>query len=140
MLTMNDIAADTYVITVNSSVRRANEDILKVQVCTDGENWEDAGEIVLTSNEGGDYSIEDITLESDGAIRLVESKSQNMCHYIDYIVLVSKDVVTGADSVPSVDDAVEAIYTAGGAKVSALQPGINIVKMQNGEAKKVLVK
>ena len=35
---------------------------------------------------------------------------------------------------------IEAIYTIGGAKVNGLQKGINIVKMQNGETKKVLVK
>jgi hypothetical protein len=35
---------------------------------------------------------------------------------------------------------VEAIYTVGGAKVNSLQKGINIVKMQNGETKKVIVK
>lgn len=35
---------------------------------------------------------------------------------------------------------VEAIYTIGGARVNSLQKGINIVKMQNGETKKVIVK
>jgi hypothetical protein len=34
----------------------------------------------------------------------------------------------------------EGIYTIGGAKVNSLQKGINIVKMQNGEIRKVLVK
>ena len=35
---------------------------------------------------------------------------------------------------------VEAIYTVGGAPLNGLQKGINIVKMRNGETKKVLVK
>jgi len=37
-------------------------------------------------------------------------------------------------------DAVEGIYTVGGAKLNSLQKGINIVKMQNGTTQKVLVK
>jgi hypothetical protein len=37
-------------------------------------------------------------------------------------------------------DAVEGIYTVGGAKVESLQKGINILKMHNGETKKVIVK
>jgi len=37
-------------------------------------------------------------------------------------------------------DAIEGIYTIGGAKLNSLQKGINIVKMQNGETQKVLVK
>ena len=37
-------------------------------------------------------------------------------------------------------DTVEGIYTAGGVKLNSLQKGLNIVKMQNGETKKVLVK
>ncbi|MBQ9362640.1 MAG: Ig-like domain-containing protein [Bacteroidaceae bacterium] len=35
---------------------------------------------------------------------------------------------------------VEAIYTIGGARVNSLQKGINIVKMKNGETKKIIVK
>lgn len=35
---------------------------------------------------------------------------------------------------------VEAIYTLGGAKIQSLQKGINIVKLMNGEVKKVFVK
>jgi len=37
-------------------------------------------------------------------------------------------------------DNIEGIYTVGGAKVNSLQKGINIVKMQNGETRKVFVK
>jgi len=37
-------------------------------------------------------------------------------------------------------DAIEGIYTIGGAKLNSLQKGINIVKMQNGTTQKVLVK
>ena len=37
-------------------------------------------------------------------------------------------------------DDYEGIYTVGGAKLNSLQKGINIVKMQNGETKKVIVK
>ena len=37
-------------------------------------------------------------------------------------------------------DSIETIYTVSGAKVNSLKKGINIIKMQNGEVKKVLVK
>ncbi|MBQ0074780.1 MAG: hypothetical protein KBT34_11350 [Prevotella sp.] len=94
-LTMTSINAGIYTITVNSSVRRANEDILKVQMSIDGTNWLDAGSISLTSNLGGNYSATDITLKANGRIRLVESKSQNMCHYVDYVTLTKTGDYTG---------------------------------------------
>ena len=86
-MTMPSIVAGVYTVTVNSSVRRSNEDILNVQVSTDNINWTDAGTITLISNKGGDYSADNIILPADGYIRLVEGKSQNMVHYVDYIVL-----------------------------------------------------
>ena len=86
-LTMSPIAAGKYTVTVNSSVRRSNEDILKVQVSTDNNEWTDAGLITLTSNVGGNYSVENVNLPKDGYIRLVENKGQNMCHFIDYVTL-----------------------------------------------------
>lgn len=86
-LTMPSIAAGKYTVTVNSSVRRKNEDILKVQVSTDNKEWTDAGLITLTNNVGGNYSVENVNLPKDGYIRLVENKGQNMCHYIDYVTL-----------------------------------------------------
>lgn len=86
-LTMSSIAAGKYTVTVNSSVRRSNEDILKVQVSTDNKEWTDAGLITLTNNVGGNYSVENVNLPKDGYIRLVENKGQNMCHYIDYVTL-----------------------------------------------------
>lgn len=86
-LTMHSIASGKYTVTVNSSVRRSNEDILKVQVSTDNNEWTDAGLITLTNNVGGNYSVENVNLPKDGSIRLVENKNQNMCHYIDYVTL-----------------------------------------------------
>ena len=86
-LTMHSIASGKYTVTVNSSVRRSNEDILKVQVSTDNKEWTDAGLITLTNNVGGNYSVENVNLPKDGYIRLVENKGQNMCHYIDYVTL-----------------------------------------------------
>lgn len=86
-LTMSSIAAGKYTVTVNSSVRRSNEDILKVQVSTDNKEWTDAGLITLTSNVGGNYSVENVNLPKDGYIRLVENTKNNMCHLIDYVTL-----------------------------------------------------
>lgn len=106
-LTMPSIAAGKYTVTVNSSVRRTNEDILKVQVSTDNKEWTDAGLITLTNNVGGNYSVENVNLPKDGYIRLVENKGQNMCHYIDYVTLYR----TGdATETVSVSDAGYATY------------------------------
>lgn len=106
-LTMPSIAAGKYTVTVNSSVRRTNEDILKVQVSTDNKEWTDAGLITLTNNVGGNYSVENVNLPKDGYIRLVENKGQNMCHYIDYVTLYR----TGdATETVSVSDAGFATY------------------------------
>ena len=106
-LTMPSIAAGKYTVTVNSSVRRPNEDILKVQVSTDNKEWTDAGLITLTNNVGGNYSVENVNLPKDGYIRLVENKRQNMYHYIDYVTLYR----TGdATKTVSVSDAGYATY------------------------------
>lgn len=106
-LTMPSIAAGKYTVTVNSSVRRTNEDILKVQVSTDNNEWTDAGLITLTNNVGGNYSVENVNLPKDGSIRLVENKNQNMYHYIDYVTLYR----TGdATETVSVSDAGYATY------------------------------
>lgn len=106
-LTMHSIASGKYTVTVNSSVRRTNEDILKVQVSTDNKEWTDAGLITLTNNVGGNYSVENVNLPKDGYIRLVENKGQNMCHYIDYVTLYR----TGdATETVSVSDAGFATY------------------------------
>ena len=106
-LTMHSIASGKYTVTVNSSVRRSNEDILKVQVSTDNKEWTDAGLITLTNNVGGNYSVENVNLPKDGYIRLVENKGQNMCHYIDYVTLYR----TGdATETVSVTDAGYATY------------------------------
>ena len=106
-LTMPSIASGKYTVTVNSSVRRSNEDILKVQVSTDNNEWTDAGLITLTNNVGGNYSVENVNLPKDGSIRLVENKNQNMCHYIDYVTLYR----TGdATETVSVSDAGFATY------------------------------
>ena len=106
-LTMHSIASGKYTVTVNSSVRRTNEDILKVQVSTDNKEWTDAGLITLINNVGGNYSVENVNLPKDGYIRLVENKGQNMCHYIDYVTLYR----TGdATETVSVTDAGYATY------------------------------
>lgn len=86
-LTMPSIAAGKYTVTVNSSVRKSNEDKLKVQVSTDNKEWTDAGIITLTSNVGGNYFLENVNLPKDGYIRLVENTKYNMCHNIDYVTL-----------------------------------------------------
>ena len=101
-LTMPSIAAGKYTVTVNSSVRRPNEDILKVQVSTDNKEWTDAGLITLTNNVGGNYSVENVNLPKDGYIRLVENKGQNMCHYIDYVTLYRTGDATETVSVSDV--------------------------------------
>lgn len=122
-LTMHSIASGKYTVTVNSSVRRSNEDILKVQVSTDNNEWTDAGLITLKNSKGGNYSIENVNLPKDGSIRLVENKNQNMCHYIDYVTLYR----TGdATETVSVSDAGYATYAT---KYNVEVPENNDVKV-----------
>lgn len=120
---MHSIASGKYTVTVNSSVRRSNEDILKVQVSTDNNEWTDAGLITLKNSKGGNYSIENVNLPKDGSIRLVENKNQNMCHYIDYVTLYR----TGdATETVSVSDAGYATYAT---KYNVEVPENNDVKV-----------
>lgn len=86
-LTMSGVASGYYTITVNSSVRRPNDDMFTVQVSTDNTNWTDAGTLTLTSNVAGNFSIDNVMLPGEGYIRLVEAKTQNMCHYVDYVIM-----------------------------------------------------
>lgn len=122
-LTMHSIASGKYTVTVNSSVRRSKEDILKVQVSSDNNEWTDAGLITLKDSKGGNYSIENVNLPKDGSIRLVENKNQNMCHYIDYVTLYR----TGdATETVSVSDAGYATYAT---KYNIEVPESNDVKV-----------
>lgn len=86
-LNMSSIAAGVYTITVNTSIRRSNEDIFKIQTSTDNTDWTDVGTLTLTNNVGGNHSVDNICLPYNGSIRLVENKGQNMCHYVDYVTL-----------------------------------------------------
>lgn len=122
-LTMPSIAAGKYTVTVNSSVRRKNEDILKVQVSTDNKEWTDAGLITLTNNVGGNYSVENVNLPKDGYIRLVENNGQNMCHYIDYVTLYRTGDATETVSVS------EAGYATYATKNNVKVPEGNDVKV-----------
>ena len=54
--------------------------------------------------------------------------------------VVFADDANAISAIASEGEAVEAIYTVGGTQLSSLQKGINIVKMQNGETRKVFVK
>ena len=51
------------------------------------------------------------------------------------------DEATAIETISALtSDNIEGIYTVGGAKLQSLQKGLNIVKMLNGETKKVIVK
>jgi hypothetical protein len=101
--------AGSYVLTVNTQVRRNNDDVLTIQTSADGNEWTDCSSITLTSNVGGDFSTE-ITLENNSYLRLVNTGS-NMYHYIDYLTLKQKVTAipvtftetNGVDAVISVD-------------------------------------
>jgi len=59
---------------------------------------------------------------------------------VDYTKAL-QDIETAIEDIASDNNAtVNAIYTVSGAKVNALQKGINLVKLSNGTVKKVLVK
>lgn len=122
-LTMPSIAAGKYTVTVNSSIRKPNEDKLKVQVSTDNKEWTDAGIITLTSNVGGNYFLENVNLPKDGYIRLVENTKNNMCHLIDYVTLYRTGDATETVSVS------EAGYATYATKYNVEVPDNNDVKV-----------
>lgn len=95
------------------------------------------GTYVLQTQEGvtGFYKV-----ETEGITTVKAGKA-----YLNYTAPAAKafyfDNATAIEAISALtSDAIEGIYTVGGAKVNSLQKGMNIVKMQNGETKKVLVK
>jgi hypothetical protein len=66
---------------------------------------------------------------------LTVTESEAKAFYFNFNDANAIEAITALTS-----DNIEGIYTVGGAKVNSLQKGINIVKMQNGESRKVFVK
>ena len=117
----------------------SSEDVsanLLVGVSTDTPAIE--GTYVLQTQKGvtGFYKVEEagITTVAAGKAYLNYTAPGAKAFYFD-------NNATAIEAISALtSDAIEGIYTVGGAKVSSLQKGINIVKMQNGETRKVFVK
>lgn len=60
--------------------------------------------------------------------------------YIHNIWLIGSGIATGINATAAKADAPAAIYSISGAKLSAKQKGLNIVRMQDGSVKKLFVK
>ena len=52
--------------------------------------------------------------------------------------VVLDNTTTGIEKVKTTDNVVEAIFTVDGKRVSKLQKGLNIVRMSNGDVKKII--
>ena len=52
--------------------------------------------------------------------------------------VVLDNTTTGVEKVEAKENAVVAIFTVDGKRVSRLQKGLNIVRMSNGEVKKII--
>ena len=88
LTTDNKVAAGTYILRVYGIVRRANDDAFTISYSTDKSTWMDLTSVTLTSSKTGLFTASDnIVLPEAAYIKLTESKGQNQCHYIDYIVL-----------------------------------------------------
>ena len=60
--------------------------------------------------------------------------------YIHNIWLIGSEIATGISATPAQTYAPAAIYSIAGAKLNAMQKGLNIVRMQDGSVKKLFVK
>jgi len=60
--------------------------------------------------------------------------------YIHNIWLIGSEIATGINATPAKVAAPAAIYSIAGAKLNAMQKGLNIVRMQDGSVKKLFVK
>lgn len=113
----------------------------------------DTYEYNLTCN--GEISADDIKVAATGRQALVDKKVEKTAEGYKATVSVTaadysethvytlniKNVASGIDNVENTDNAAPAaIYNAAGQRVSNMTKGLNIVKMNNGNVKKVLKK
>lgn len=87
MKTMSKIAAGIYDFSVYNTVRRANEDQLKLQYSTDGSDWTDVETLTFPSDDASTQTAEKVVLAEDSYIRFLDVKGQNSCHVYDYILI-----------------------------------------------------
>ena len=88
LTTTETVSAGTYVLKINTFVRRSNDDVLTIQTSSDGSEWTDYSSITLTNGVGGEFNTE-LSLEENSYIRFVNAGG-NLCHYIDYVTLKEK--------------------------------------------------
>ena len=93
MTSKTKIAAGVYDISVYNAVRRANEDLLKLQYSTDNSTWNDVTTLVFEDSRSDTKTAEKVNLAADSYIRFLDTKGQNSCHLYDYI-LIKKSTVT----------------------------------------------
>lgn len=111
-----------------------------------GNDFTSADQVCLGYKEShawGNYLTDAVkNLTGDVEVRLYYwKKAGKMMTIGDLFVEVSPGTDTGISStVANASKTVTGVYTAGGAQVSSLQKGLNIVKYSNGKTVKVLVK
>ena len=98
MATKSKIAAGIYDFSVYNTVRRANDDRLKLQYSTDGSSWNDVTTLTFPSNNAATQTAEKVVLAEDSYVRFLNDvEGQNSCHYFDYILIkqfVTKEITS----------------------------------------------
>jgi hypothetical protein len=96
-----------------------------------------------TTDEFGCYSVDVCKTDRDYTMTVSASDYAQVEKAVsfdgqDITVDVVLGLTTGVKEVKATDNVVEAIFTVDGKRVSKLQKGLNIVRMSNGEVKKII--
>ena len=130
------------------------------QVSNDGENWQDANtDTIFVNNIKRLWSKYTVSYEGTDEVyvRLKQVGGSSGAQVYDIYLLTEgeqsaivkeemkkewDEYATGIECIekPEADNAPAAIYNINGMRINSLQRGLNIIKMSNGKAKKVVVK
>jgi hypothetical protein len=130
------------------------------QVSNDGENWQDANtDTIFVNNIKRLWSKYTVSYEGTDEVyvRLKQVGGSSGAQVYDIYLLTEgeqsaivkeemkkewDEYATGIECIekPEADNTPAAIYNINGMRINSLQRGLNIIKMSNGKAKKVVVK
>lgn len=97
-----------------------------------------------TTDELGCYSIDVCKTDRDYTMTVSATNYANAEKAVSFngqdvtLDVVLDNTTTGIEKVKTTDNVVEAIFTVDGKRVSKLQKGLNIVRMSNGDVKKII--
>ena len=97
-----------------------------------------------TTDEAGIYSVDVYKTDRDYTMTVSATNYANAEKAVSFngqdvtLDVVLDNTTTGIEKVKTTDNVVEAIFTVDGKRVSKLQKGLNIVRMSNGDVKKII--